>query len=499
MSLPLFASLSALPVTSPIIVILLEICGTSRILITVHSYSNAVREYSSKFGLFFRYVVRGLYSRLKVRCFCSSKIEDSGLIDFPIASSGLLEKLGVVTVLAIVDDELACDPNSIPQQLLLPTNKGMKLLDLFPKYEEDEMEDDSEDDEGRDGRRLRTGSIGSYHDSDSDWGDPENPPEEKHGYNRRLKVLARMRRRYRHQGRSTRRSVIENAKKSSDEVLFEDPTWWHHLPSLKCIGLTSLIVDNIEGEDKLVLGSSTIPALTGEALTSRKNYLSGMAELALTQHISKRYERSHLKKLAQCIGFTTEPNSFGAKGDISPFVELRRIRIIASRLQNQRILLDRHQISLEESRTWGVLRPDAVSVIIEDQRSHAYQLLTVGDARLLTEFCSDSWIGEDSTITPLSQADKKTILETSKTWSLADLDVQAFSYAPLAVSKMNKDHNQHNKMVSLHQHLFCPNSCVIFPLITLSSFHRLISLIIGHHVMYQLQFIRTMLVTIGPF
>lgn len=447
-SLPLFASLSSLPVTTPIIVILLEICGTSRILITVHSYSNAVGEYSSKFRLFFRYAVRGLYSRLKIRCFCSSKIEDSGLIDFPIASSGLLERLGVVTVLAIVDDELACDPNSIPQQLLLPTIKGMKLLDLFPKYEEDEMEDYSEDDEGKESKR-RTESFGSNHDSDSDWGDPENPPEEKHGYNRRLKVLAKMRKRYRYQGRSTRRSVIENSKKTSDEVLFEDPTWWHHLPSLKCIGLTSLIVDNIKGEGKSVLSNSTLPAPSGEDLSTRKKYLSGMAELALTQHISKRYERSHLKKLAQCIGFSTEPNSFGAKGDITPFVELRRIRIIASRLQNQRILLDRHQISLEESRTWGVLRPDAVSVIIEDQRSHAYQLLTVGDARLLTEYCSDSWIGEDSTITPLSQADKKTILETSKIWSLADLDVQAFSYAPLPVSKMSKDQNQNNKMVSL--------------------------------------------------
>lgn len=445
MTLPLFASLSTLPVASPLILILLEICGTSRILITVHRYSNLTQKTSSRVGLFLRYIVRGLYSRIRLRCFHSSKVDDSGLIDFPIASSALLEKLGVVTVLAVVDDELACDPNSIPQQLLIPTNKGLKLLDLFPKYDDEDMDDDSEDEEFKESKRLRAGSAGSYHDSDSDWGDTENP-EEKHGYNRRLKVLAKMRKRYRNHGQSMRKSATDNLRKANVEVMFEDPTWWHHLPSLKCIGLTSLLVDDTETEDKHIEPfKSTI--IKDKRFVDEQKYIPGMAELALTYHISKRYKRSHMKKLAYGIGFTTEPNSFGEKGDITPFVELRRIRIIASRLQHQRILLDRHQISLEESRSWGMLKPDAVSVIIEDMRSNAYQLLTVGDARLITEFCSDSWIGEDSTITPLSQSDKRTILDTSKVWSLADLDVQAFSYAPLPVSKMSKDHNKLSKMV----------------------------------------------------
>lgn len=84
---------------------------------------------------------------------------------------------------------------------------------------------------------------------------------------------------------------------------------------------------------------------------------------------------------------------------------------------------------LYDCRSWGLLRPDSTSVVIQDSRSQAYQLLTVGDARVVTDICSDLWQGES--ITPLSPKDRATILENSNTWSLADLDVTAFSYAPI--------------------------------------------------------------------
>lgn len=76
----------------------------------------------------------------------------------------------------------------------------------------------------------------------------------------------------------------------------------------------------------------------------------GTSEVALVKHASRPYDRSHLRVLSSAIGFTTEPNSFGAKGDISSFAEVQRLRIIATRLVNRRRTLDRHQISLEESR-----------------------------------------------------------------------------------------------------------------------------------------------------
>jgi hypothetical protein len=45
--------------------------------------------------------------------------------------------------------------------------------------------------------------------------------------------------------------------------------------------------------------------------------------------------------------------------------------------------------------------------------------------------CHEAWQGENSTILPLAAHDRATILETSNSWKLADLDVEAFSYAPI--------------------------------------------------------------------
>ena len=75
-------------------------------------------------------------------------------------------------------------------------------------------------------------------------------------------------------------------------------------------------------------------------------------------------------------------------------------------------------------------------MIIKDNRSHAYQLLTVGDARVVTDLCSECWQGE--IITPLTIKDRKMILENNNAWSLADLDVTAFSYAPIPYSSGEK-------------------------------------------------------------
>jgi hypothetical protein len=70
-------------------------------------------------------------------------------------------------------------------------------------------------------------------------------------------------------------------------------------------------------------------------------------------------------------------------------------------------------------------------VIVQDQRSKAYQLLTVGDPTVVASLCNEAWQGENSTILPFSSADRTRILETSNDWKLGDLDVYAFSYTPL--------------------------------------------------------------------
>ena len=74
---------------------------------------------------------------------------------------------------------------------------------------------------------------------------------------------------------------------------------------------------------------------------------------------------------------------------------------------------------------------DSTSILIKDHRSGAHQLLTLGDARVVTELCTNSWQGGISTISPLSLTDCREILENHRNWSLADYDVTAFSYAPI--------------------------------------------------------------------
>eukprot|EP00557_Chaetoceros_sp_GSL56_P002710 CAMPEP_0176498374 /NCGR_PEP_ID=MMETSP0200_2-20121128/12282_1 /TAXON_ID=947934 /ORGANISM="Chaetoceros sp., Strain GSL56" /LENGTH=1374 /DNA_ID=CAMNT_0017896567 /DNA_START=206 /DNA_END=4326 /DNA_ORIENTATION=+ len=409
--LPLVAVLGSLPVMGPFIVIVLEIIGTSQILVVVHPYSSNVKKIQSKCSLLWKYVLRGLDSRLELGYFTSTQ----DLLDFPVASTCLYEKLGVVTALSLIDDELACDPVSTPQQLLIPTNNGLKLLDLFPKYEQ-ESDDERTQDDNHGSIRKRAKSFASSHDSDSEWGDEPIQDHKNHnGY--RMRSLVHARKRF----LKTSLSKKKLEPQASKEVQFEEPTWWHYLPSLKCIGLAGLLIDN-KGED--TTNSSSLAVLREE-----NNYSHGEAESSLVHHVSQYYDRSHLRILSKCIGFSAQPNSFGPKGDISPFQELRRIRIIATRLLYRRMILDRHQISLEESRSWGLLRPDCTSVVVKDARTQAYNLLTAGDARVVTDICSDTWQGE--TITPLSAIDRATILENSKNWSLADLDVTAFSYAPI--------------------------------------------------------------------
>ena len=114
-------------------------------------------------------------------------------------------------------------------------------------------------------------------------------------------------------------------------------------------------------------------------------------------------------------------------------------------------------MGLEESRNWSRLYTDADTVIVKDRyvqcrcillnfqhkihiylfcfisrsRSRGDLVLTVGDARVVTTLCPDWWQGENATISPLTASDRQVIIDTQNNWMLSDLDVQAFSYAPL--------------------------------------------------------------------
>jgi len=439
---PFLASLAALPFVGPCFLFFLEVLGTSRILVSVHPHAaNRGQLGMGQAELMIRYAMATASSRLSLqdpgdklaRCFHGmvrrrnediSEAVQANLVPVPPASLCMFEKLGVVTAFALIDDELACEPHSTPQQLLIPSGEGLKLLDISPKYESESRDDDSE----RDGNWKQ----GSSHESDSD---SETEGVRGHPPPTALQFGA-LRRRPRGQ-RKIRGAKVEIDSSSadvssiteplgSDEVQFEDPTWWQHLPSLKCIGLACLLVDD---DDHL---SSQQTENRRRLLRNNTNVGVSRIEEDLVRHIiSIQVSRRQLKSLAHCIGFCSNGNSNGERGDITPFTVMQRLKVISSRLVRERLRLDSHAVGLEASRRWGLLAPDATAVIVQDQRSKAYQLLTVGDPKVVVSLCHEAWQGENSTILPLSSADRKRILETCNDWKLGDLDVYAFSYTPL--------------------------------------------------------------------
>jgi magnesium-transporting ATPase (P-type) len=515
---PLLAAMGGLPIISPIFLLLLEVVGTARILVAVHPFAttgssatkanaNAAAEsqsisfhYSrhrstndaSSRVLLRRYMWATLVSRVSLPlAFFGEKItrgdddkstEGGGadsttsprspanapLIPIPAASMCLLEKLGVATAFSLVDDELACETNSTPQQLLIPSANGLKLLDLCPTYDDDDDDDennaydDESDEDAGDGKRSTRNNVyvASSESEDSDNIDPNGQ-----GTNniRKFKRLRRHVRRRIASGASNRNNneatggcgggsnhnatnertpntnVVDDDpnhtnKDKEDEVQFEDPLWWQHLPALKCIGLACLLVDQ-EGppSKRHPIRKSTSMGSTSSNTTQTVASASATStiEEKLVQHICVDEHRKQFQMLGSCIGFKTGPNSFGSKGDISPFDEVARFQVVSSRIFRNRLTTDTHALGLEDSRNWGKLRTDSTSVIVRDNRSKAYQLLTVGDPRVVTALCQEAWQGENSTILPLSSTDRQSILATSNDWTLADLDVAAFSYTPL--------------------------------------------------------------------
>lgn len=205
--LPFLAALGTLPVFSPAYIFFLETFGIARILSAAHPFASRtsssatnVSEGSSlnSRSLYWRYALNAVFSRLfkneKTRhireiltrmilfsCSCGQGTKvaatfvgdmdsEEGLIKIPPANYFLLEKLGIVTALTIVDDELACESHSTPQQLLIPSGNGLKLLDLCPNFG-DEMEIESLDESRNAAKnKNRSKSFGddSSHDSDSD-------------------------------------------------------------------------------------------------------------------------------------------------------------------------------------------------------------------------------------------------------------------------------------------------------------------------------------------
>lgn len=259
--IPFLASLGVLPVGAPAFLIFLEILGTARILVAVHPHSSFRLSPSlsgnsnvggtsasgdlekdensalkDRLPLLARYILATTLSRLwlKERFFHFTFLRGEPeaqtgikIIRVPPASVYLLEKLGVATAFTLVDDELACEPHALPQQLLIPSGKGLKLLDICPTIEDDSGADESTV-SGSERRKDRSCDV-----NDRDSGTDSDTPSPVDISSTREKAKHQFRLPRRRRSNKVGADPMECGLSLDQEVQFEDPNWWQHLPALK--------------------------------------------------------------------------------------------------------------------------------------------------------------------------------------------------------------------------------------------------------------------------
>lgn len=256
--------------------------------------------------------------------------------------------------------------------MLIPAAQGLKLLDLCPAY------DDASCDESASERHRHHSSRGGggTHSFDSDSSEEGTNTQSTPYSTLRRKILRRRRVKRRSTDNPDRKGAAsrgaddsgfgidgDNSETDDDsafEVQFEEPTWWQHLPSLKCIGLASLLVEEPKSHldsapNATVATTDKGPGFREADANCRDTSAAAAvkhAKSSLVQLVCSERRSNQLRALAQCIGFSEEENSFGPRGDLSPFQERLRLHVINSALFKERVELDSHERSSEQSRWW---------------------------------------------------------------------------------------------------------------------------------------------------
>lgn len=448
---PFLASMISFPLIGPTWLLLVESMGTARILSFFHCTIRCPDTTSSfsEISLFVSYVGSTMLSRLALGSL-DSLIKDIGvffqmkkhgtevferpkLVPIPPASLQLLAKLGVTTALTVIDDDLLCESGAVPQQLLIPSGKGLKLLDICPSYEDMDQEHSNSS-------HFEASSLSGVNDSDSD-SDGLEEPHQSNQIGRDFPMRPQKR-----WGNTLYRKRVASPESSDDKLVqFEDPLWWQHLPSLKSIGLACLLVDSETQVPREQGNHNPAPRKQHDAPSPVFNH---EWKGALVQFICREKQSEEMFALARCIGFSGDLRDGKSTGDTSSFVEVHRFHIVSCDRALERLQIDTHERDSEQSRWWGLLRPDSTSVVLKDTRSGSFQLLTVGDPRVVIPMCNEAWQGENSTILPLSSHDRAMILAKTNSWQLGDLSVKAFSYTPIPYS-FETDSAQEKTSVSL--------------------------------------------------
>jgi hypothetical protein len=145
------------------------------------------------------------------------------------------------------------------------------------------------------------------------------------------------------------------------------------------------------------------------------------AEQALLRFVTAIPPQRSLERLGREIGF--------CDADLKPFKERFRVQVMAPHLVDAKVAEDTHALSLEETRMRGTLKPHITCVVMEDARNGGMQLMAAGNPALCLPLCYDYWDGR--VITALGAEDRRSILDTYHQWTLEDFDVMALTYTPV--------------------------------------------------------------------
>jgi hypothetical protein len=305
------------------------------------------------------------------------------LLPIPLIQSRTVERLGAVTMLGVVDDELlVADAPSPEEVFLLKSKKNQEA--------------------------SASTVLQIMHE-------PDSLPSPS--------------------------SSSSSSSSSSTAVKFEDPSWTqHHLASLKPLGFSCLAIAEAEARKNITQQQRGMPGPATPAVTARTAAAPAAAAAALIDFVrddSSSQRKAYLGKLARGIGFS-------AADDLRPhFCERGRLLVVAPHLVDARASEDVNASSLEETRARGTLQPHLTSVVWEDLRRRAgtgtgggdgssgggMQLLSEGTPALALPMCTEYFDG--SVIAHLTAEDRRLIVATWKAWALEDYHVVCFSYTPV--------------------------------------------------------------------
>ncbi|XP_044574421.1 transmembrane protein 94 isoform X2 [Cotesia glomerata] len=248
---------------------------------------------------------------------------------------------------------------------------------------------------------------------------------------------------------------------------FDDPSWRHHLNSLKPLGLAILLnTCNMETQEhyaqfcchvtcEAFYNENLVPVINrsnhnnDDKIDSNKNDIvmqSSRQINLIVEEFENIGKTGCLCELAKQIGFQEQAQEiFQLEQQLSTF------RHVQPEMVRRDIKFAR---SLSIATKLKFPFPHMVAVVMKERTGGSLQLLTQGTADIILDSCIEFWDGHD--LCPLSASDRKKIQDFYQRTSLTSY-CTAFAYRPLIHTVNNKLSNIYLELPSDSKHLYAPH------------------------------------------